>query len=126
MMENEFQSSKPIYLQIADRIYYRLVRSELSPGDKLPSVREMAVQMKVNPNTIQRTYSEMERLGIVETRRGQGTFIAERSDLKAELKDRLTKDVFKRFIQEMAELGLSPEEMLEGIKQYAEEANDES
>ncbi|AHC41426.1 GntR family transcriptional regulator [Bacillus amyloliquefaciens] len=125
-MENEFQSSKPIYLQIADRIYYRLIRSELSPGDKLPSVREMAVQMKVNPNTIQRTYSEMERLGIVETRRGQGTFIAERSDLKAELKDRLTKDVFKRFIQEMAELGLSPEEMLEGIKQYAEEANDES
>ncbi|WP_156735265.1 GntR family transcriptional regulator [Bacillus velezensis] len=125
-MENEFQSSKPIYLQIADRIYYRLIRSELSPGDKLPSVREMAVQMKVNPNTIQRTYSEMERLGIVETRRGQGTFIAERSDLKAELKDRLTKDVFKRFIQEMAELGLSPEEMLDGIKQYAEEVNDES
>ncbi|MDK4256036.1 GntR family transcriptional regulator [Bacillus sp. JHAA] len=125
-MENEFQSSKPIYLQIADRVYYRLIRSELSPGDKLPSVREMAVQMKVNPNTIQRTYSEMERLGIVETRRGQGTFVAERSDLKAELKDRLTKDVFKRFIQEMAELGLSPEEMIDGIKQYAEEANDES
>lgn len=125
-MENEFQSSKPIYLQIADRVYYRLIQSELSPGDKLPSVREMAVQMKVNPNTIQRTYSEMERLGIVETRRGQGTFIAERSDLKAELKDRLTKDVFKRFIQEMAELGLSPEEMIDGIKQYAEEANDES
>ncbi|AJC27232.1 MULTISPECIES: GntR family transcriptional regulator [Bacillus] len=125
-MENEFQSSKPIYLQIADRVYYRLIRDELSPGDKLPSVREMAVQMKVNPNTIQRTYSEMERLGIVETRRGQGTFIAERSDLKAELKDRLTKDVFKRFIQEMAELGLSPEEMIDGIKQYAEEANDES
>ncbi|MEC1393615.1 GntR family transcriptional regulator [Bacillus velezensis] len=125
-MENEFQSSKPIYLQIADRVYYRLIRSELSPGDKLPSVREMAVQMKVNPNTIQRTYSEMERLGIVETRRGQGTFIAERSDLKAELKDRLTKDVFKRFIQEMAELGLSPEEMLDGIKRYSEEANDEA
>ncbi|PIK32273.1 GntR family transcriptional regulator [Bacillus siamensis] len=125
-MKREFQSSKPIYLQIADRVYYRLIRNELSPGDKLPSVREMAVQMKVNPNTIQRTYSEMERLGIVETRRGQGTFIAERPDLKEELKDRLTKDVFKRFIQEMAELGLSPEEMLNGIKQYAEEADDES
>ncbi|AEB23025.1 transcriptional regulator (GntR family) protein [Bacillus amyloliquefaciens TA208] len=126
MMEHEFQSSKPIYLQIADRVYYRLIRSELLPGDKLPSVREMALQMKVNPNTIQRTYSEMERLGIVETKRGQGTFIAERPDLKAELKDRLTKDVFKRFIQEMAELGLSAQEMLDGIKQYAEEANDES
>ena len=125
-MEHEFKSSKPIYLQIADRVYYRLIRSELSPGDKLPSVREMALQMKVNPNTIQRTYSEMERLGIVETKRGQGTFISERPDLKAELKDRLTKDVFKRFIQEMAELGLSAQEMLDGIKQYAEEANDES
>ncbi|PRR97788.1 GntR family transcriptional regulator [Bacillus halotolerans] len=117
-MRQDFQSSKPIYLQIADQIFYRLVRQELVPGDKLPSVREMAIQTKVNPNTIQRTYSEMERLGIVETRRGQGTFIADKAELVEELKERLTREVFESFIHQMAELGLTKEEMLAGIKKY--------
>lgn len=119
-MRQDFQSSKPIYLQIADQIFYRLVRQELVPGDKLLSVREMAIQTKVNPNTIQRTYSEMERLGIVETRRGQGTFIAEKADIVDELKERLTREVFESFIHQMAELGLTKEEMLAGIKKYTE------
>ncbi|PLR92101.1 GntR family transcriptional regulator [Bacillus halotolerans] len=119
-MRQDFQSSKPIYLQIADQIFYRLVRQELVPGDKLPSVREMAIQTKVNPNTIQRTYSEMERLGIVETRRGQGTFIADKAELVDELKERLTREVFESFIHQMAELGLTKEEMLAGIKKYTE------
>ncbi|MDQ7725111.1 GntR family transcriptional regulator [Bacillus halotolerans] len=119
-MRQDFQSSKPIYLQIADQIFYRLVRQELVPGDKLPSVREMAIQTKVNPNTIQRTYSEMERLGIVETRRGQGTFIAENAEIVDELKERLTREVFESFIHQMAELGLTKEEMLAGIKKYTE------
>ncbi|WHY25409.1 GntR family transcriptional regulator [Bacillus velezensis] len=117
-MRQDFQSSKPIYLQIADQIFYRLVRQELVPGDKLPSVREMAIQTKVNPNTIQRTYSEMERLGIVETRRGQGTFIADKAELVEELKERLTREVFESFIHQMAELGLTKEDMLAGIKKY--------
>ncbi|MEC1738664.1 GntR family transcriptional regulator [Bacillus mojavensis] len=117
-MKQDFQSSKPIYMQIADQIFYRLVRKELVPGDKLPSVREMAIHTKVNPNTIQRTYSEMERLGIVETRRGQGTFIAEKAEIVDELKERLTREVFESFIHQMAELGLTKEEMLAGIKKY--------
>ncbi|MBL4964221.1 GntR family transcriptional regulator [Bacillus halotolerans] len=119
-MRQDFQSSKPIYLQIADQIFYRLVRQELVPGDKLPSVREMAIQTKVNPNTIQRTYSEMERLGIVETRRGQGTFIADKAEIVDELKERLTREVFESFIHQMAELGLTKEDMLAGIKKYTE------
>ncbi|MDY7431537.1 GntR family transcriptional regulator [Bacillus sp. V26] len=119
-MRQDFQSSKPIYLQIADQIFYRLVRQELVPGDKLPSVREMAIQTKVNPNTIQRTYSEMERLGIVETRRGQGTFIADKAEIVDELKERLTREVFESFIHQMAELGLTKEEMLAGIKKYTD------
>lgn len=119
-MDNHFQSSKPIYLQIADQVYYRLVRKELLPGDKLPSVREMAIQTKVNPNTIQRTYSEMERLGIVETRRGQGTFIAEKAEIVDELKDRLTREVLEGFVKQMTELGLTKEEMVERIKTFTE------
>ncbi len=75
----------------------------------------MAIQTKVNPNTIQRTYSEMERLGIVETRRGQGTFIAEKAEIVDELKERLTREV-EGFVKQMKELGLTKEEMVEGLK----------
>lgn len=74
-MAEEFNTSNPIYLQIAERINRQVIRGELKAGDKLSSVREMAITMGVNPNTIQRTYSELERLSIVETKRGQGTFI---------------------------------------------------
>lgn len=124
-MRQDFQSSKPIYLQIADQIFYRLVRQELVPGDKLPSVREMAIQTKVNPNTIQRTYSEMERLGIVETRRGQGTFIADKAELVDELKERLTREVFESFIHQMAELGLTKKKCWQALKNTREEDRNE-
>ncbi|WP_391559219.1 GntR family transcriptional regulator [Robertmurraya sp.] len=74
----EFHSSHPIYLQLADRINGQILRGEMKPGDKLPSVRERAIQVRVNPNMVQRTYRELEGMGTVETRRGQGTFVTER------------------------------------------------
>lgn len=70
-MGEEFQASKPIYMQIVDKIISEIVQSKQQPGDKLPSVREMAVQMGVNPNTIQRTYTELERMQIVEREGGK-------------------------------------------------------
>ena len=76
-MGADFHASKPIYMQIADKIIQQMVRHELKSGAKLPSVREMAIQTGVNPNTIQRTYAELERMAIVETKRGQGTFVVE-------------------------------------------------
>ena len=77
---DEFNTSKPIYLQLADRINRQIVSKELKAGEKLHSVRDMAIYYNVNPNTIQRTYSELEREGILETRRGQGTFVTEQED----------------------------------------------
>ena len=64
-MAEEFQTSKPIYYQLAERINRQIVRNELKAGDKLPSVREMAIHSGVNPNTVQRTYRELEGMGIV-------------------------------------------------------------
>ena len=89
-MGKEFQASKPIYMQIVDKINQQIVRKELKPGDKLPSVREMAVQSGVNPNTIQRTYTELERMAIVETKRGQGTFVVDNEKVIQELKLAIT------------------------------------
>ncbi|MGM0841924.1 MAG: GntR family transcriptional regulator [Bacillota bacterium] len=117
-MTEEYTASKPIYLQIADRIIREIVRTELSPGDKLPSVREMAVQSGVNPNTIQRTYSELERMDIVETRRGQGTFVTEKEEVLSVLNEKVQEEVIELFIKNMKELGLTKDEMLKGVERY--------
>ncbi|MCM3570685.1 GntR family transcriptional regulator [Neobacillus mesonae] len=117
-MAKDFQSSKPIYIQIADHLSSQIVRGEMRAGEKLPSVREMAIQSGVNPNTIQRTYSEMERMGIVETRRGQGTFVTENEQVLKDLKSRLQTDIIHSFVQNMKDLGYSQEEMITGLEQY--------
>ncbi|RYD06974.1 hypothetical protein N752_01395 [Desulforamulus aquiferis] len=79
-MVQSFNNNQPIYLQIIQRLCRQIIRGELEAGDKLPSVRELAVQMGVNPNTAQRVYAEMERLEVAETRRGLGTFITEKEE----------------------------------------------
>src|SRR5690625_984236 len=96
-MTKDFQTSKPIYIQIADHIVYQIVRGEIGIGEKLPSVREMAIQSGVNPNTIQRTYRELERIGIAKTKRGQGTFVKEEEELIENLKAQLQKEVINDF-----------------------------
>lgn len=118
VMVEEFQASKPIYMQIADKINQQIIRGELLPGNKLPSVREMAVQSGVNPNTIQRTYSELERMEIVETRRGQGTFVTENEGMLHQLKLRMQMDIIESFVKNMKELGLTEEDMVSGLKRY--------
>ncbi|WP_042462139.1 GntR family transcriptional regulator [Neobacillus dielmonensis] len=117
-MTKDFQASKPIYLQIVDHLSSQIVRGELKAGQKLPSVREMAVESGVNPNTIQRTYSEMERMGIVETKRGQGTFVTENEQVLQALKIQLQTDIIGGFVKSMKELGFSQEEMVQGLQQF--------
>jgi GntR family transcriptional regulator len=120
-LAKEFEASKPIYMQIADRIFQKIVRGEIKPGDKLPSVREMAVQSGVNPNTIQRSYAEMERMGVVETKRGQGTFVIGDNRIVAELKRTMQNDILHEFVKNMEELGLTRSEMMEGLRAFLEE-----
>lgn len=117
-MSEEFNATKPIYLQIADRIYHQIIRNELGAGEKLPSVREMAVQSGVNPNTIGRTYNEMERLGIVETRRGQGTFVTENKEVIHDLKIKVQSAIMESFVQNMLELGFTKEDIVHDLQDY--------
>ncbi|MGF7086193.1 DNA-binding transcriptional regulator YhcF (GntR family) [Kroppenstedtia sanguinis] len=120
-MKDDFKTSSPIYLQLADRIQRRILRRELTPGEKLPSVREMALESNVNPNTVQRTYSELERMGIVETRRGQGTFITEDDSRLEQVREDLRRQQIEVFVQGMGELGFSPQEILTGLEKYLSE-----
>ncbi|NUK30694.1 GntR family transcriptional regulator [Parageobacillus sp. VR-IP] len=118
-MTEEFDTTKPIYIQIMEKINKKIVRNEWKAGDKLPSVREMAVQTGVNPNTIQRTYSELERIGIVETRRGQGTFVTENVEVIERLREQLKRDIVADFIRNMKELGFTMNDMIASLKDFS-------
>jgi GntR family transcriptional regulator len=115
---DEFNASKPIYLQLADRITRQIVSKELKAGEKLPSVRDMGIKYSVNPNTIQRTYSELEREGILETKRGQGTFVTDQEDRLVQLRDDLKREQILSFVQVMQEMGYSSLEIISGLKDY--------
>jgi GntR family transcriptional regulator len=115
---DEFNASKPIYLQLADRITRQIVSKELKAGEKLPSVREMGIKYSVNPNTIQRTYSELEREGILETKRGQGTFVTEQEDRLVQQRENLKNEQILSFVQVMQEMGFSSYEIISGLQDH--------
>ncbi|MFC5471261.1 GntR family transcriptional regulator [Cohnella suwonensis] len=115
---DEFHSSKAIYLQVADRIKRQIVSQELQAGQKLQSVREMAVTYNVNPNTIQRTYSELEREGVLETRRGQGTFVTVQEELLTQLRLSMIEEQIASFVLVMREMGYRSAEILAGLQDH--------
>ncbi|UOE92522.1 GntR family transcriptional regulator [Alkalihalobacillus sp. LMS39] len=117
-MTDTFHSSMPIYSQLAERINRQIIRGELKPGDKLPSVREMGTQSNVNPNTVQRTYRELEGMKIVETKRGQGTFVTENQEILAEIREELKKAEISSFVKGMHEMGYSNEEIQAGLQTF--------
>lgn len=112
-----FDNKKPIYIQIMDYIKVNLAKEELKEGEKIMSVREMSEKFKVNPNTVQRTYQELEREGITFTKRGKGTFITEDGDMIKKLKGELSKEIINSFILNMRELGFNKEEILNIVLQ---------
>lgn len=117
-MAKEFQSSKPIYMQIVDKIVIDILQNKQGTGEKLPSVREMAVRMGVNPNTIQRAYGELERMNVVETRRGQGTFVLENHTLLNEIKRSMQEEIIENYVEQMLEIGASKGDMIQQLQCY--------
>lgn len=114
-MVTEFNDKTPIYLQIMDIIKMKIVTGKLKSNDKLPSVREMATNLNVNPNTLQRSYQELERLGIVYTQRGTGTFVGEEKDMVDDLKREMAKEVIDSFILRMKSLGFTANEIIKSV-----------
>ena len=110
-MSIEFDPTRPIYLQIVEEVKKRAVRGQYPPGCQLPSVREMAKALEVNPNTMSRAYMELEREGFIATRRGQGSFVTEEASRVKEERQRLAIAARDRFVAEVRELGLDAEQV---------------
>lgn len=117
-MADLFHASKPIYEQIAELIKKRIIRGELSAGEKLPSVRELAIEVNVNPNTVQRTYRELEMMDIAVSKRGQGTFVTEDTEVITTIREEMKTEILRHFIQQMYEMGYTKEEIKRGVTDY--------
>jgi len=120
VLKIEFDEKIPIYLQIMKAIKQEIATANLKAGDKLPSVREMAEILKVNPNTVQRAYQELEREQITYTQRGMGTFITNDVQKLKSLKKEMAMELVTSFVNEIKNLGFNMDEIIEIVKESLE------
>jgi len=125
----DFRSGTPIYTQIVEQVKQQVVSGELKPGDQLPTVRALALELRVNFNTVARAYRLLDEAGIISTQQGRGTYILEvpppeRTDkLRQQALEALTRD----YLSEAYRLGCSPDEISKALKEQLEnETNSES
>ena len=114
-------SDRPIYAQLLERIQLQIVSGTYGPGDKLPSVRELAAEASVNPNTMQKAFAELERSGLIVTKRTSGRFVTEDKDMITQIRTQLAKEEALSFIEKMKELGFEKNDILALLSAVAEE-----
>lgn len=119
------EQRRPIYIQIVDEVRRGRVLGTLRPGDALPSVRQLAADLGVNPNTVKQAYRELDREGLVHMRRGQGTFVSDASMDGAE-RARLLNGVAERAVLNAQRLGATPEELIEAVREIARSTDTEA
>ena len=113
--------TRPIYLQLDDIIKSKIIAGIYKPGQKLPSVRELAAEAAVNPNTMQKALAELERSGLVYTQRTSGRYITEDTAIMQNLKHQLAHDLIYQFLEAMAHLGYTREESIQLLIEESKE-----
>lgn len=130
-IEINYKSGKPAYLQIVEQVQIAAAAGTLRAGDQLPSIRELAEQLRINRNTVARAYSELEHLGVTATRHGLGVFIADssRKQLSATARRDLARQAIDAAIVQARHLDISDEEFLRlaeaGLKSFNKRRGEE-
>lgn len=117
----DLNSDRPIYTQILERIQTRIISGIYKPGEKLPSVRELAAEASVNPNTMQKAFAELERSGLIQTQRNSGRTVTEDTDMIKQVQTQVALSQVQSFFSTMMQLGFNKEEILAFVKEAAEE-----
>jgi GntR family transcriptional regulator len=114
----DLKSGVPIYRQIIDQVKSAIATGTLGPGDRLPTVRQLSVDLSVNPNTVSRAYNELELTGLVETQQGSGTFIGskrvERDDVE---RRRMLEQICQEFLSRASSHGFTLDDILDNLTQ---------
>ncbi|MDF2841978.1 MAG: hypothetical protein K0R00_404 [Herbinix sp.] len=114
-MNWDINSERPVYLQLVELIQAGIISGYFKPGDKLPSVRDLASDATVNPNTMQKALTELERTGLIYTNRTSGRFITSDEELIKNLKKQSAKELVLDFLERMKQLGFEGSEILNYI-----------
>jgi len=114
----DFRSGLPIYLQVVERIKERIAGGQLRPGDQLPTVRALALELRVNFNTIARSYRILDEMGIISTQQGRGTYILSvpAPEVSKEIRLQALQALTRRYLSDAERLGASPEELEQVLK----------
>ncbi len=105
--------SSPIYIQIIEKIKFAIISGQYEPGEKLPGVRELALNNKVNPNTIQKAMAELESLGLIYTESTNGKFVTKDKNIICKVKEKSAKKIVNEYVETMRQMGISVEEAIE-------------
>ena len=115
--ELDVKSGVPFHRQIVDQIKYGIASDRLLPGEQLPTVRDLAVQLQVNPNTVRKAYTELEILGILDTQQGTGTFVGNQQvKIGPDEKERKLKQICDELVARGHQYNLSLKEIVNHLK----------
>lgn len=123
-MSWKFNNDSPIYLQIMDVLKSQIAQGILKPGDKVPAVRELAISAGVNPNTMQKALSELEREGILCSKRTTGRYVSEDINNEKDIRRELSHRYVKEFVDNMLNIGCDKTEIKQNLNDYLEEENE--
>jgi GntR family transcriptional regulator len=124
MFATDLKSGVPLYRQIIEQVKFGIARGNLAPGDQLPTVRQLAVDLSINPNTVIRAYRELEIEGILETHQGSGTFIGTRKpEIDPLEKQRMLSQILTDLLARASSYGLTLDDVLEGLRRRKEESS---
>jgi DNA-binding transcriptional regulator YhcF (GntR family) len=120
-MQWDINTERPVYLQLIEQIQASIISGYYKPSDKIPSVRDLAAEASVNPNTMQKALSELERIGLIYSNRTSGRYITSDLTLIKELKGQSAKDLIIDFLEKFKQLGFEYEEALSMITETIKE-----
>ena len=120
-LELDFRSGIPIYIQVVERIKERIASGQLTPGTQLPTVRSLALDLRVNFNTIARAYRILDEVGLISTQQGRGTYVMNipPPDVSEKIRQEGLKALTRRYLADAKQLGASPAELSQILKDQA-------
>ena len=114
----DIKSGVPFYRQVIDQVKSAIATGQVGPGDRLPTVRQLAVDLSVNPNTVSRAYTELELTGLVETQMGSGTFVGQRKVEQDEVeRRRILEQICQEMLSRASNHGFTLDDILDNLKQ---------
>ena len=118
------KSGVPFYRQIIEQVKFAVARGDLKPGDQLPTVRQLAVDISINPNTVIRAYRELEFEGLLDSQQGSGTFVSDKQpEIDAVERQRMLDQIVTELLARASAYGFTLEEVLQGVRQRKEESS---